>query len=95
MGFLLLAVPGPVIALIIGLILTRTLDVAYTSADDLMRQAGFSPAARMGAIAVSVAALLAAAWFTMGRSLWWLLTGQTGYTATDHRTETTYTWKPK
>ncbi len=63
----LITIPGPLIALIVGVLSSALLHESFTTADELLRRAGLPDLARWSIHSLSFIALLAALWFVIVR----------------------------
>jgi uncharacterized RDD family membrane protein YckC len=88
---LLITVPGPVIALIVGLIAGAVLSLPFQTTDAMLRAAAMPPAARWALHGLSFAALLVALWrLAVGPFIAWLERQEAGLTMLDRATNSTY-----
>lgn len=88
---LILALPGPIIALVIGMMVAGLLHAPFTTTDQLLIDAGVPAAWRLGLHSLSFIALAAGLWVVVGRPLFRALEHfADGLTLLDLTTRTTH-----
>ncbi len=87
----LLAIPGPLIALVLGILVAGAINVAFSTTDLVLRQLGIPDSLRYALHSISFIALAWAVWLTMLRPMWRLMTSSGPYLSSlDKASSTTY-----
>ena len=88
---LFICIPGPIIALVIAIIVGALFSVPFSTADQMIIDAGISDTVRYILHGTSYVALLAATWFVFAMPLIRVLVGlKDGLTGRDRATHSTY-----